>query len=167
MLPVTRLIAPLLQTARTPRPNTLSVSRALSFRTMSSVTTHPSLTKVSTPNAPAAIGPYSQAIVAHPLVFISGCLGFDLKTAQFVPGGVEEQAKQALQNLKAVVESSGSEVGKVVKTTVFLKSMDDFAAVNKIYEAFFGEHKPARSAVEVARLPRDGLVEIEAIATLA
>lgn len=142
-------------------------------------------------DAPAAIGPYSQAVVAPPYVFISGCLGFDPKTAAFVPGGVEEQAKQALQNLKAIVEGSGSEVGKVVKVTVrsalrlsrkegvilipqamlfwvqvFMKDMNDFVAVNKIYEAFFGEHKPARSAVEVARLPRDALVEIEAIAAV-
>ncbi|ETW86401.1 hypothetical protein HETIRDRAFT_406527 [Heterobasidion irregulare TC 32-1] len=134
---------------------------------MSSVTSHPSLTKVSTEHAPAAIGPYSQAIVAHPFVFVSGCLGFDPKTGQFVAGGVEEQARQALLNLKAVVEASGSEVGKVVKTTVFLKDMNDFAAVNKIYESFFGDHKPARSAVEVARIPRDGLVEVEAIASVA
>ncbi|KAI0317248.1 Endoribonuclease L-PSP/chorismate mutase-like protein [Amylostereum chailletii] len=134
---------------------------------MTTVTTHPSLQKVSTQHAPAAIGPYSQAIIAPPLVFVSGCLGFDPKTGQFVAGGVEEQARQALANLKSVVEASGSELGKVVKATVFMKDMNDFAAVNKIYEEFFGEHKPARSAVEVARLPRDGLVEIEAIASIA
>ncbi|KAI0066725.1 translation initiation inhibitor [Artomyces pyxidatus] len=134
---------------------------------MSTVTTHASLTKVSTEHAPAAIGPYSQAIISPPFVFISGCLGFDPKTGAFVPGGVEEQAVQALKNLKAVVEASGSEVGKVVKTTVFLKDMNDFGAVNKIYEDFFGEHKPARSLVEVARIPRDGLVEVEAIASVA
>jgi reactive intermediate/imine deaminase len=134
---------------------------------MSSVTTHHSLTKVSTEHAPAAIGPYSQAIVVHPFVFASGCLGFDPKTGAFVDGGVEAQTRQALQNLKNVVEASGSEVGKIVKTTVFLKDMNDFAAVNVIYAQFFGEHKPARSLVEVARIPRDGLVEVEAIASIA
>lgn len=134
---------------------------------MSSVTTNPSLTKVSTEHAPAAIGPYSQAIVCPPFVFVSGCLGFDPKTGAFVEGGVEAQARQALQNLKSVVEASGSEVGKIVKTTVFLKDMNDFAAVNTVYAEFFGEHKPARSLVEVARIPRDGQFEIEAIASVA
>jgi len=83
-----------------------------------------------------------------------------------VAGGVEEQTKQALRNLRAVVEASGSDLGKVVKTTVFLKSMNDFAIVNSIYELAFGNHKPARSAVEVSRLPKDVLVEIECIASL-
>jgi len=85
---------------------------------------------------------------------------------QIVAGGIEEQTEQALKNLKAVVEAGSSELGKVVKTTVFLKSMDDFLAVNAIYAKFFGDHKPARSAVEVARLPKDVLVEIECIASL-
>ncbi|KAI0245754.1 Endoribonuclease L-PSP/chorismate mutase-like protein [Lactifluus subvellereus] len=134
---------------------------------MSGATTHPSLRKVSTENAPAAIGPYTQAIVSPPFVFVSGCLGFDPKTGAFVEGGIEGQAHQALQNLKSVVEASGSEVGKIVKTTVFLKDLNDFAVVNTIYEQFFGEHKPARSLVEVARIPRDGLLEIEAVASVA
>lgn len=134
---------------------------------MSTVTTHPSLRKVSTNNAPAAIGPYSQAIIAGSLVFASGSLGFDPKTGQFVEGGVEEQARQALTNLKAVLEASGSDLGRVVKATVFMKDMGDFAKVNSVYEEFFGDHKPARSAIEVARLPKDGLVEIEAIASIA
>ncbi|KAJ2917852.1 hypothetical protein MD484_g2533, partial [Candolleomyces efflorescens] len=85
---------------------------------------------------------------------------------QVVEGGVEAQAEQALKNLKAVVEAGGAELGKVVKTTVFLKSMDDFVAVNGVYAKFFGNHKPARSAVEVARLPKDVLVEVEAIVSL-
>ncbi|KAJ2930442.1 hypothetical protein H1R20_g6661, partial [Candolleomyces eurysporus] len=85
---------------------------------------------------------------------------------QVVEGGVEAQAEQALKNLKAVVEAAGAELGKVVKTTVFLKSMDDFVAVNGVYAKFFGNHKPARSAVEVARLPKDVLVEVEAIVSL-
>ncbi|KAF7783956.1 hypothetical protein Agabi119p4_121 [Agaricus bisporus var. burnettii] len=122
-------------------------SRAMSTK----VTTHESLKIVNTTQAPAAIGPYSQAI----------------KTMEIVQGGVEEQTKQALKNFKAVVEASGSELGKVAKTTVFLKNMNDFAAVNAVYAEFFGDHKPARSAVEVARLPKDVLVEVEAIVSLA
>ncbi|KAI4522074.1 Endoribonuclease L-PSP/chorismate mutase-like protein [Schizophyllum commune] len=130
------------------------------------VKTHPSLSIVATPNAPAAIGPYAQGVKVGSLVFASGCIPLDPATGQIVEGGIEAQAHQALKNLKAVVEASGSELGKVVKCTVFMKNMDDFAAVNGIYARFFGEHKPARSAVEVARLPRDVLVEIEAIASL-
>ncbi|TFK42063.1 Endoribonuclease L-PSP/chorismate mutase-like protein, partial [Crucibulum laeve] len=114
--------------------------------------------------APAAIGPYSQAIKVGDLLFASGCIPLDPSTMQVVEGGVEAQTEQALKNLKAVVEAGGSELGKVVKTTVFLKSMNDFVTVNGIYEKFFGNHKPARSAVEVARLPKDVLVEIECIA---
>ncbi|KZV59534.1 translation initiation inhibitor [Peniophora sp. CONT] len=130
---------------------------------MSTVTTHSSINKISTSEAPAAIGPYSQAVTLDGLVFVSGCLGLDPKSMNFVEGGVEAQARQALANLKAVLEASGSEMGKVAKATVFMKDMNDFVAVNKIYEEAFGEHKPARSAVEVARLPKDALVEIEAI----
>ncbi|KII94318.1 hypothetical protein PLICRDRAFT_171975 [Plicaturopsis crispa FD-325 SS-3] len=132
---------------------------------MSTVTMHPSLTPVSTEHAVAAIGPYSQAIKVGDLVFVSGCVPLDTKTAQVVPGGIKEQAEQALRNLKAVVEASGSSLGQVAKTTVFLKNMDDFVTVNGIYAAFFGDHKPARSAVEVARLPKDVLFEIECIAS--
>ncbi|KAG2094792.1 Endoribonuclease L-PSP/chorismate mutase-like protein [Suillus cothurnatus] len=124
------------------------------------------ITSVSTPNAPSAIGPYSQAIKAGEFVFVSGCIPLVPSTMQIVEGGIEEQTKQALTNLKAVLEASSSSVGKVVKTTVFLKNMGDFATVNTIYEEFFSgsEHKPARSAVEVARLPKDVLFEIECIA---
>ncbi|KIK02087.1 hypothetical protein K443DRAFT_97468 [Laccaria amethystina LaAM-08-1] len=130
----------------------------------STVTTHPTLSVVSTPQAPAAIGPYSQAIKVGDLLFCSGCIPLDASTMQVVEGGVVPQTEQALKNLKAVVEAGGSELGKVAKTTVFLKSMDDFVAVNGVYAEFFGEHKPARSAVEVARLPKDVLVEVECIA---
>jgi len=130
------------------------------------VTTHESLSIVSTPHAPAAIGPYSQGIRLGDLLFCSGCIPLDPSTAQIVPGGIEAQTEQALKNLKAVVEAGGSELGKVVKTTVFLKSMNDFATVNGIYAKFFENHAPARSAVEVARLPKDVLVEIECIAGL-
>jgi len=131
-----------------------------------SVSTHESLSVVSTTRAPAAIGPYSQAIKTGNLLFCSGCIPLDLATMQVVEGGIESQTTQALKNLKAVVEAGGSELGRVVKTTVFLKSMDDFATVNGIYAKFFGNHSPARSAVEVARLPRDVLVEVECIASL-
>ncbi|KAF8963894.1 Endoribonuclease L-PSP/chorismate mutase-like protein, partial [Flammula alnicola] len=119
--------------------------------------------------APAAIGPYSQAIKVGDLLFCSGCIPLDSSTMEIVQGGVVEQTEQALKNLKAVVEAGGSELGKVAKTTarirfVFLKSMNDFVAVNGAYAKFFGSHAPARSAVEVARLPKDVLVEIECIA---
>jgi reactive intermediate/imine deaminase len=97
-------------------------------------------------------------------VFVSGCLGFDAKTSTVAANGLEGQVHQALQNLKGIVEASGSQVGKIVKTTVFVKNLNDFGTINLIYEEFFGEHKPARSFVEVARLPRDALFEIEAIA---
>ncbi|KAI5998090.1 Endoribonuclease L-PSP/chorismate mutase-like protein [Pisolithus albus] len=118
------------------------------------VTTHSSLKPVTTENAPAAIGPYSQAIKAGDLVFLSGCIPLVPSTMQIVDGGIVEQTTQALANLKAVLEASGSDVGRVVKTTVFLKNMNDFVTVNGIYADFFGDHKPARSAVEVARLPK-------------
>ncbi|KAL9716631.1 hypothetical protein Ac2012v2_001081 [Leucoagaricus gongylophorus] len=143
------------------------VSSSVSSRTMSTkVTTHESLGVVSTAQAPTAIGPYSQAVKAGSLVFCSGCIPLSPETMEIISGGIEEQTQQALKNLKAVVEASGSELGKVVKTTVFLKNMNDFATVNGIYANFFGDHKPARSAVEVSRLPRNVLVEVEAITSL-
>ncbi|KAJ3512832.1 hypothetical protein NLJ89_g3294 [Agrocybe chaxingu] len=126
--------------------------------------THESLSVVSTSQAPAAIGPYAQAIKVGDLLFCSGCIPLEPPTMQVVEGGIVAQTEQALKNLKAVVEAGGSELGKVAKTTVFLKSMDDFVAVNGVYSNFFGSHTPARSAVEVARLPKDVLVEIECIA---
>lgn len=133
---------------------------------MATVQTHPSLTIVSTPNAPAAIGPYAQAIKAGDLLFLSGCIPLNAQGELVGEGSVEAQTQQVLANLKAVVEAGGSELGKVIKTTVFLKSMNDFVTVNGIYAAFFGKHTPARSAVEVARLPKDVLVEVEAIVSL-
>ncbi|KAI1791967.1 translation initiation inhibitor [Ganoderma leucocontextum] len=132
-----------------------------------SINTHPSLSAVSTSNAPAAVGPYNQAIKVGDLLFCSGSLGLDPSTGKLVEGGVEAQAKKALENLKAVVEAGGGELGKVVKTTVFLHNMDDFKAVNAIYAEVFGNHRPARSAVQVARLPLDALFEIEAIVSVA
>lgn len=122
---------------------------------------------ISTDAAPAAIGPYSQAVSlpANHLVFTSGQLPIDPATSAFVPGGIAEQTTQALKNLQAVLHASDSSLGHIVKTTVFLKDMNDFAAMNAVYATFFPHDPPARSTVEVARLPKDALVEVEAIAT--
>ncbi|KAF8913166.1 Endoribonuclease L-PSP/chorismate mutase-like protein [Gymnopilus junonius] len=139
----------------------------VSTKAMSStVSTHESLCIVSTSQAPKAIGPYAQGIKVGDLLFTSGSIPLVPETMEIVEGGVEVQAEQCLKNMKAVLEAGGSELGKVVKTTVFLKSMNDFVAVNNVYAKFFGNHVPARSAVEVARLPKDVLVEIECIASL-
>ena len=119
---------------------------------------------ISTTEAPAAIGPYSQAIKLGGVLFTSGQIPLDASGA-LVEGGIEEQTHQVFRNLKAVLAEAGATFGDVVKATVFLKDMNDFAAVNSIYASYFGEHKPARSAVEVARLPKDVLVEIEVIAS--
>jgi 2-iminobutanoate/2-iminopropanoate deaminase len=124
---------------------------------------------ISTQNAPAAIGPYSQAVQVGDFLYTSGQVGFDPATGAVVEGGIEAQTTRVLENLKAVLEAAGTGFEKVVKTTVFLKNMGDFAAMNAIYATYFapeGVVAPARSTVEVARLPKDGLVEIEAIARL-
>ncbi|MCI8769884.1 MAG: RidA family protein [Lachnospiraceae bacterium] len=121
-------------------------------------------TEISTKNAPAAIGPYSQAIEVNGMVYTSGMIPICPQTGELVTGSVEEQAEQALSNLKALVEASGSSMDRVVKTVVFIKNMDDFAKINAIYEKYFTEPYPARSCVEVARLPKDVLLEIEAVA---
>ncbi|KOR76878.1 RidA family protein [Paenibacillus solani] len=118
---------------------------------------------ISTKKAPGAIGPYSQAVEINGFVYTSGQLGLNPETGQFGEG-VQEQAKLSLSNVKAILEAAGTSLDQVVKTTVFLKDMNDFVAVNEIYGDFFSEPYPARSAVEVARLPKDGLVEIEVIA---
>ncbi|MDP4098537.1 RidA family protein [Paenibacillus sp. P96] len=118
---------------------------------------------VSTDKAPGAIGPYSQAMQAGGFIFTSGQLGLNPATGEFGKD-VEEQARLSLNNVKAILEEAGSSLGQVVKTTVFLKDMNDFARVNEVYSSFFEQPYPARSAVEVARLPKDALVEIEAIA---
>lgn len=120
-------------------------------------------TEISTKNAPAAIGPYSQAIEVNGMIYTSGMIPINPQTGELVTGSVEEQAKQALSNLKALVEASGSSMDKVVKTVVFIKNMDDFAKINAIYEEYFTAPYPARSCVEVARLPKDVVIEIEAI----
>lgn len=121
---------------------------------------------ISTDKAPAAIGPYSQAIEANGFIFTSGMVPIDPATNTIVEGGVEEQARQAISNVKALLESTGTSLDKVVKTTVFIKNMDDFGKINEIYSEIFGGHCPARSCVEVARLPKDVLIEIEAVAVI-
>ena len=122
--------------------------------------------QIVTDKAPSAIGPYSQGTANGQLVFVSGQLPADPATGA-IPATVEEQALQSLTNVKNILEAAGSGLDKVLKTTVFLKDMNDFAAMNKVYESVFaGTIFPARSAVEVARLPKDVLVEVEAIATL-
>ena len=119
---------------------------------------------VSTTSAPAAIGPYSQAVWAGDLLFTSGQIPLDPATGQIIAGGVREQTKQALQNVKALLEAAGLDLSHVVKATVFIKDMNEFQAINEVYGAFFVPPCPARSCVEVARLPKDVLVEIEVIA---
>nr|WP_174237434.1 RidA family protein [Sulfuriferula nivalis] len=121
---------------------------------------------IQTQNAPAAIGPYSQAIQVGSLLFTSGQIPLRAD-GSLVEGGIEVQTQQVFDNLRAVIEAAGGSLGEVVKTTVFLKDLQDFAAMNGVYEAAFGSHRPARSAVQVARLPRDVLVEIEAIVALS
>jgi 2-iminobutanoate/2-iminopropanoate deaminase len=122
---------------------------------------------IQTEQAPNAIGPYSQAVKANGLVFASGQIPIDPETGQFVPGGVAEQTEQVLKNLAAVLEAAGSSLDRIVKTTVFLADMEEFAAMNEVYGRFFKEQPPARATVEAARLPRDARVEIEAIALAA
>ncbi|MBP3372446.1 MAG: RidA family protein [Clostridia bacterium] len=120
---------------------------------------------ISTKNAPAAIGPYSQAVQVGDLVFLSGQLGVNPETGEFAQGGVEAQTRQAFENIKAVLAEAGLTMDNVVKTTVFLQDMNDFAAMNGVYATYFTEGSyPARSAVQVAKLPKGGLVEIESIA---
>ncbi|MEO8607009.1 MAG: RidA family protein [Chloroflexota bacterium] len=119
---------------------------------------------IKSENAPAAVGPYSQAIIANGMVFTAGQTGTDPTTKQLVDGGIQGQTRQVLQNVKAVLEAAGTNLENVVKTTVFLADMNDFAAMNAIYGEFFPQPYPARSTVQVARLPGDALVEIETIA---
>ena len=123
-------------------------------------------TTISTPKAPAAIGPYSQAVLVNGMLFTSGVIPIDPETNTLVEGDVTVQARQAISNLKNLIEASGSSMDKVVKTTVFIKDMNDFGKINDIYKDFFTSDFPARSCVEVARLPKDVLIEIEAIATV-
>jgi len=119
---------------------------------------------IATDRAPAAVGPYSQAVVAGPFVFASGQLGLDPVTGKFVEGGVESQTRQAMRNLQAVLEAGGTNFAHVVKTTLFLANMDDFSTVNRVYAEFFSDDPPARVTVEVSSLPLNALVEVEVIA---
>jgi len=119
---------------------------------------------IKTESAPAAIGPYSQAVRVGNLVFASGQIPIDPKTGEFVAGGVAEQTEQVMRNLAAVLEAAGSGLDRIIKTTVFLADMNDFAAMNEVYGRYFKENPPARATVQAARLPRDARVEIEAIA---
>jgi 2-iminobutanoate/2-iminopropanoate deaminase len=120
---------------------------------------------ITTEKAPGAIGPYSQAIKTGGMVYCSGQIPIDPETGEFVSNDIAEQTEQVLKNLSAVLEAAGTGLGSVVKTTVFLADMSDFAAMNEIYGRFFGDNKPARATVQAARLPRDARVEIECIAT--
>ena len=119
---------------------------------------------IATDKAPAALGPYSQAIRANGMIYCSGQIPINPATGAIEAKTIEEQTAQSITNLKNVLEKAGSSLAKVVKTTVFIKNMNDFAALNKVYAELFGDTKPARSCVEVARLPKDVLVEIECIA---
>ena len=123
--------------------------------------------RIQTETAPAAIGPYSQAIRANGLVFCSGQIPIDPATGEFVAGGIGEQTEQVLKNLSAVLEAAGSSLERVVKTTVFLADMKEFAAMNEVYGRFFTGQTPARATVAAAGLPRDARVEIEAVALAA
>ena len=121
---------------------------------------------ISTQNAPAAIGPYSQGVKAGNLLFVSGQIPLDPATGEVVEANIQTQTTRSLNNLKAILEQAGGSLASVVKTTVFLKSMDDFAEMTAVYQSFFQTECPARSAVQVGKLPKDVLVEIEAIAAL-
>lgn len=123
-------------------------------------------TVISTEAAPAAIGPYSQAIVYNGIAYLSGQIPLDPGTGKIVEGGVEEQTVRVLENLGAVLEACGSNFSMVLKTTIFVKDMNDFAKVNEVYGRYFGTNPPARATVEAARLPRDVRVEIEAVAAV-
>lgn len=119
---------------------------------------------IATDKAPAAVGPYSQAIQAGNMLFVSGQIPLVPGTGQFIEGGIKEQTRQCLNNLKAIIEESGASFNDTVRVGVFLADINDFAAMNDVYAEFFTEHKPARAAVEVANIPKGALVEIEAIA---
>lgn len=122
--------------------------------------------RVETKNAPAAIGPYSQGQIAGGLVFTAGQIPLDPATGELVPGDIAEQTERVMRNVAAVLEAAGASLGSVVKTTVFLRDMNDFAKMNEVYGRHFGDHKPARSTVQAARLPKDVAVEIDAIAVV-
>ena len=122
-----------------------------------------SLKIIQTHNAPAAVGPYSQAVVAGEMFFTSGQLGIDPET-NVLPEGIEAQTRQSLRNIRAILGEAALDITDVIKTVVYIKNMADFPVVNEIYASFFGDHRPARSCVEVSQLPKGGLIEIEVIA---
>lgn len=121
---------------------------------------------VLTDRGPKPIGPYSQAVKANGFLFASGQIALDPQTNEFVGGDIRQQTERVMANIKGIVEASGSNLGHVVKTTVFLKDMNDFVAMNEVYAKFFAVAPPARSTIQVARLPKDALVEVEVIAAL-
>jgi 2-iminobutanoate/2-iminopropanoate deaminase len=123
-------------------------------------------TTILTEKAPKAIGPYSQGIKGGNLIFTSGQLPIDPKTGVLVQDDIKLATRQSIENVKAILEEAGASLNDVVKVTIFIKNMNDFALVNEVYGEYFSEHKPARSCVEVARLPKDGKIEIEAIAVI-
>ncbi len=124
------------------------------------------LRRVETDQAPAAIGPYSQGIIANGFVYTAGQIPLDPASGQLIEGDVATQTRRVMQSLQAILEAAGVSLGSVVKTTVFLSDMNDFAAMNGVYAEFFGDHRPARSTVQAAGLPRNVKVEIEAVATV-
>jgi len=126
-----------------------------------------SMRTISTDRAPKAIGPYSQGIAASGFLFLSGQVPLDPGTGQLVQGTVQEEVARVLENLKGVLEAAGSGLQRVVRTTVYLTNLEDFTAMNEVYARYFGEHRPARSTVQVAALPRGARVEIDAIASVA
>lgn len=121
---------------------------------------------IDTKKAPGAVGPYSQGIITDTMVYTSGQLPINPETGDMIVDDIKAATRLSLENVKAVLEEGGTNLEKVVKVTIFIKDMNDFPAVNEVYEEYFSQHKPARSCVEVARLPKDGTVEIEAIAIL-
>lgn len=123
-----------------------------------------SIDVISTPHAPAAIGPYSQAARSGNLLFLSGQIPLDPATGQFIAGDIAAQTERVLKNLAAILEAAGSGLNKVLKTTVYLKDLAEFGRMNEVYGKFFGEKPPARATVEVARLPRDAAIEIDLVA---
>jgi 2-iminobutanoate/2-iminopropanoate deaminase len=121
---------------------------------------------IATPDAPSAIGPYSQGFVSGDLLFISGQLPLDPETGEFVAGGIEEMTHQVIKNTRAIAQAAGTDLNKVVKTTVFLTDMANFAAVNKVYDQYFSETLPSRAVVQVTALPKGGEIEMESIVQL-
>ena len=130
------------------------------------MTASDSIRSIATPQAPAAIGPYSQGVVAGNLIFISGQLPLDPKTGEIIAGGIEEHTHQCLKNISAIAEAAGTSLKRAVKVTVFLARMEDFARVNQVYAQYFSGNLPARAAFQVAALPKNASIEIEAVINL-